>query len=101
MTEAVGPVANLTSTPWLKHVDTTVYENILGHLEQKLTTLMLTTSQSGLQWRIQYRKSSSCITSFALSNTGVGSGTSALDGHGILLLLMKRYSSHGMLRMTT
>ena len=42
-------VANLTSTPWLKHVDTTAYENDTWTFRARVTTLMLTTSRSGLR----------------------------------------------------
>ena len=73
-------VANLTSTPWLKHVDTTVYENDTWTFRARAYdsdvnnfTQWFTSGEFNIVNQVPV------ITSFALSNTGVGSGTSALD----------------------
>lgn len=73
-------VANLTSTPWLKHVDTTAYDN-------DSWTFRVRAYDSDVNNFTNWFTSESfnivnqvpVITSFGLSNTGVGSGTSALD----------------------
>ena len=75
-----SPVANLTSTPWLKHVDTTVYDNDSWTFRARAYdsdvnnfTEWFTSGEFNIVNQVPV------ITSFALSNTGVGSGTSALD----------------------
>ena len=73
-------VANLTSTPWLKHVDTTVYDNDSWTFRARAYdsdvndfTEWFTSGEFNIVNQVPV------ITSFALSNTGVGSGTTALD----------------------
>ena len=73
-------VANLTSTPWLKHVDTTTYENDSWTFRARAWdssvenfTLWYTSGEFNIVNQVPV------ITSFALSNTGYGSGTTALD----------------------
>ncbi len=73
-------VANLTSTPWLKHVDTTVYDNDSWTFRARAYdsdvnnfTQWFTSGEFNIVNQVPV------ITSFALSNTGVGSGTTALD----------------------
>ena len=73
-------VANLTSTPWLKHVDTTGYENGTWMFRARAWDSSVGNfsvwSSSG-QFNIVNQVP--VITSFALSNSGYGSGTTALD----------------------
>ena len=73
-------VANLTSTPWLKHVDTTGYENGTWTFRARAWDSSVGNfsvwSSSG-QFNIVNQVP--VITSFALSNSGYGSGTTALD----------------------
>ena len=73
-------VANLTSTPWLKHVDTTGYENGTWTFRARAWDSSVGNfsvwSSSG-QFNIVNQVP--LITSFALSNSGYGSGTTALD----------------------
>ena len=73
-------VANLTSTPWLKHVDTTAYDNDSWTFRARAYdsdvnnfTEWFTSGEFNIVNQVPV------ITSFALSNTGVGSGTTALD----------------------
>ena len=73
-------VANITSTPWLKHVDTTTYDNDSWTFRARAWdsdvgsfTEWFTSGEFNLVNQVP------TITSFSLSNTGVGSGTSALD----------------------
>ena len=73
-------VANLTSTPWLKHVDTTGYENGTWMFrarawDSSVGNFSVWTSSG--QFNIVNQVP--VITSFALSNSGYGSGTTALD----------------------
>ena len=73
-------VANLTSTPWLKHVDTTGYENGTWTFrarawDSSVGNFSVWTSSG--QFNIVNQVP--VITSFALSNSGYGSGTTALD----------------------
>lgn len=73
-------VANITSTPWLKHVDTTAYDNDSWTFRARAYdsdvnnfTEWFTSGEFNIVNQVPV------ITSFALSNTGVGSGTTALD----------------------
>ena len=73
-------VANLTSTPWLKHIDTTTYDNDSWTFRARAWdsdvgnfTEWFTSGEFNIVNQVPL------ITSFDLSNTGVGSGTSALD----------------------
>ncbi len=73
-------VANLTSTPWLKHVDTTQYENGTWTFRARAWdssvgnfSVWSTSGQFNIVNQVPV------ITSFALSNSGYGSGTTALD----------------------
>ncbi len=73
-------VANLTSTPWLKHVDTTEYENGTWTFRARAWdssvgnfSVWSTSGQFNIVNQVPV------ITSFALSNSGYGSGTTALD----------------------
>ena len=73
-------VANLTSTPWLKHVDTTEYANGTWTFrarawDSSVGNFSVWTSSG--QFNIVNQVP--VITSFALSNSGYGSGTTALD----------------------
>ena len=75
-----SPVANLTSTPWLKHVDTTVYNNDSWTFRARAYdsdvnnfTEWFTSGEFNIVNQVPV------ITSFALTNTGVGTGTTALD----------------------
>ena len=73
-------VANLTSTPWLKHVDTTAYANGTWTFRAKAwdsTADNFTTWFSSGEFNIVNHVP--VITSFGLSNSGTGSGSSALD----------------------
>ena len=75
-----SPVANLTSTPWLKHVDTTDYSNgswIFRVRAWDSTAVNFTSWFSSGEFNIVNQVP--IITSFTLANTGVGSGTTALD----------------------
>ena len=75
-----SPVANLTSTPWLKHVDTTVYVNDSWTFRARAYDSDV---NNFTEWfnsgEFNIVNQVPVITSFALSNTGVGSGTTALD----------------------
>ena len=73
-------VANLTSTPWLKHVDTTEYANGSWTFRARAWdssvenfSIWSTSGQFNVVNQVPV------ITSFALSNSGYGSGTTALD----------------------
>ena len=73
-------VANLTSTPWLKHVDTTGYENGTWTFRARAWdssvgnfSVWSSTGQFNIVNQVPV------ISSFALSNSGYGSGTTALD----------------------
>ena len=73
-------VANLTSTPWLKHVDTTEYENGTWTFRARAWDSSVgnfSVWASSGQFNIVNQVP--VITSFALSNSGYGSGTTALD----------------------
>jgi hypothetical protein len=75
-----SPVANLTSTPWLKHVDTTVYDNDSWTFRARAYDSDV---NNFTEWfnsgEFNVVNQVPVITSFTLSNTGVGSGTTALD----------------------
>ena len=73
-------VANLTSTPWLKHVDTTEYANGSWTFRARAWdssvenfSIWSTSGQFNVVNQVPV------ITLFALSNSGYGSGTTALD----------------------
>ena len=73
-------VANLTSTPWLKHVDTTAYANGTWTFRARAWdssvnnhTIWYSSGEFNIVNQVPV------ITSFALSNTGTGSGNSAID----------------------
>ena len=73
-------IANLTSTPWLKHVDTTQYQNGTYTFRARAWdsdagnfSVWSTSGQFNIVNQVPL------ITEFSLSNTGVGSGNSALD----------------------
>ena len=73
-------VANLTSTPWLKHVDTTEYANGTWTFRARAWdsnvgnfSVWASSGQFNIVNQVPV------ITSFALSNSGYGSGTTALD----------------------
>jgi len=73
-------VANLTSTPWLKHVDTTEYANGTWTFRARAWDSSVgnfSVWASSGQFNIVNQVP--VITSFALSNSGHGSGTTALD----------------------
>jgi len=73
-------VANLTSTPWLKHVDTTVYNNGSWTFRARAWDSAVgnfTIWSSSGEFNIVNQVP--VITSFALTNSGTGSGSSALD----------------------
>ena len=73
-------VANLTSTPWLKHVDTTEYENGSWTFRARAwdsSAGNFSVWTSSGQFNIVNQVP--IITSFGLSNSGYGSGTTALD----------------------
>ncbi len=73
-------VTNLTTTPWLKHVDTTSYAN-------DTWTFRVRAWDSSVSTHTEWYNSEEfnivnqvpIITSFSLSNTGVGSGATATD----------------------
>ena len=73
-------VANLTSTPWLKHVDTTTYDNGSWKFRARAWD---STAQNFTAWfpsgEFNIVNQVPVITSFTLANSGVGSGNSALD----------------------
>tara|TARA_B100001287_G_C22678986_1_gene529232 strand:- start:238 stop:2007 length:1770 start_codon:yes stop_codon:yes gene_type:complete len=73
-------VANLTSTPWLKHVDTTAYTNGTWTFRARAWD---SSSSSFTSWftsnQFTIANQIPVITSFALTNSGAGSGTTALD----------------------
>jgi hypothetical protein len=73
-------VANLTTTPWLKHIDTTEYANGSWTFRARAWdssvenfSVWSTSGQFNVVNQVPV------ITSFALSNSGYGSGTTALD----------------------
>mgnify|MGYP006132340799 CR=1 FL=1 len=73
-------VTNLTTTPWLKHVDTTSYAN-------GTWTFRVRAWDSSVSNHTEWYNSEEfnianqvpIITSFSLTNTGVGSGATAID----------------------
>ena len=73
-------VANLTSTPWINYVDTTSYQNDSWTFRARAWD---STVNNFTDWftsgEFNIVNQVPVITSFALSNTGIGSGTSALD----------------------
>ena len=75
-----SPVANLTSTPWLKHVDTTAYANGSWTFRARAWD---STAENFTSWfesgEFNIVNQVPLITSFTLANSGVGSGVSALD----------------------
>jgi|MEHZ01.4.fsa_nt_MEHZ011180361.1_2 hypothetical protein len=73
-------VTNLTTTPWLTHVDTTNYANGSWTFRARAWDSSVenhTIWFAGDEFNIVNQVP--IITSFALSNTGVGSGASAID----------------------
>jgi|TARA_B110000881_G_scaffold57880_1_gene49530 hypothetical protein len=73
-------VTNLTTTPWLTHVDTTDYANGSWTFRVRAWdssvgnhTIWYTSGEFNIVNQVPI------ITSFTLSNTGVGSGVSAID----------------------
>jgi len=73
-------VTNLTTTPWLTHVDTTNYANGSWTFRARAWdssvenhTIWFTSGEFNIVNQVPI------ITSFTLSNTGVGSGVSAID----------------------
>ncbi len=73
-------VANLTSTPWLKHVDTTAYTNGSWTFRARAWdsavenfTIWFSSGEFDIVNQVPV------ITSFSLTNSGTGSGASALD----------------------
>lgn len=73
-------VTNLTTTPWLTHVDTTNYANGSWTFRARAWdssvenhTIWYTSGEFNIVNQVPI------ITSFTLSNTGVGSGASAID----------------------
>jgi hypothetical protein len=75
-----SPVANLTSTPWINYVDTTNYQNDSWTFRVRAWD---STVNNFTDWftsgEFNIVNQVPVITSFALTNTGTGSGTSALD----------------------
>ena len=75
-----SPVANLTSTPWLKHVDTTAYANGSWTFRARAWD---SAAENFTSWfesgEFNIVNQVPLITSFTLANSGVGSGASALD----------------------
>ena len=75
-----SPVANLTSTPWINYVDTTNYQNDSWTFRARAWD---STVNNFTDWftsgEFNIVNQVPVITSFALTNTGTGSGTSALD----------------------
>ena len=75
-----SPVANLTSTPWLKHVDTTAYANGSWTFRARAWD---SAAENFTSWfesgEFNIVNQVPLITSFTLANSGVGSGVSALD----------------------
>ena len=73
-------VANLTSTPWINYVDTTSYQNDSWTFRARAWD---STVNNFTDWftsgEFNIVNQVPVITSFALTNTGTGSGTSALD----------------------
>jgi len=73
-------VANLTSTPWINYVDTTTYQNDSWTFRARAWD---STVDNFTDWftsgEFNIVNQVPVITSFALTNTGTGSGTSALD----------------------
>ena len=74
------PVENLTTTPWLTHVDTTDYANGSWTFRARAWD---STANNHTTWftsgEFDIVNQVPIITSFTLSNSGVGSGTSAID----------------------
>lgn len=73
-------VANLTTTPWLKHVDTTAYSNGTWTFRARAWdsavenfTIWYSSGEFNIVNQVPV------ITSFALTNTGTGGGTTATD----------------------
>ena len=73
-------VTNLTTTPWLTHVDTTNYANGSWTFRARAWdssvenhTIWYTSGEFNIVNQVPI------ITSFTLSNTGIGSGVSAID----------------------
>ena len=75
-----SPVANLTSTPWLKHVDTTTYTNGSWTFRARAWD---SAAENFTSWfesgEFNIVNQVPIITSFTLANSGVGGGASALD----------------------
>ena len=75
-----SPVANLTSTPWLKHVDTTDYANGSWTFRARAWDSVAENFTSWFEsGEFNIVNQVPLITSFTLANSGVGSGASALD----------------------
>ena len=75
-----SPVANLTSTPWLKHVDTTAYANGSWTFRARAWDSAADNFTSWFEsGEFNIVNQVPLITSFTLANSGVGSGASALD----------------------
>ena len=75
-----SPVANLTSTPWLKHVDTTAYANGSWTFRARAWDSVAENFTSWFEsGEFNIVNQVPLITSFTLANSGVGSGASALD----------------------
>ncbi|MFL2982409.1 MAG: hypothetical protein ACJZ4V_05765 [Candidatus Poseidoniaceae archaeon] len=75
-----SPVANLTSTPWLKHVDTTTYTNGSWTFRARAWDSVAENFTSWFEsGEFNIVNQIPLITSFTLANSGVGSGASALD----------------------
>lgn len=75
-----SPVANLTSTPWLKHVDTTEYSNGSWTFRARAwdsTVTNFTEWYNSGEFNIVNQVP--IITSFSLANVVAGTGNSALD----------------------
>ena len=75
-----SPVENLTTTPWLTHIDTTDYANGSWTFRARAWD---STANNHTTWftsgEFDIVNQVPIITSFTLSNSGVGSGTSAID----------------------
>ena len=74
------PVENLTTTPWLTHIDTTDYANGSWTFRARAWD---STANNHTTWftsgEFDIVNQVPIITTFALSNNGVGTGTSAID----------------------
>ncbi len=73
-------VVNLTTPPWLTHIDTTDYANGTWNFRARAWdssisehTIWFTSEEFNIVNQVPV------ITSFSLSNTGIGSGTTAID----------------------